>query len=317
MSSPRNALLPLILLAVLPILLAPAGQAATPVARSVARVALTFDDLPAHGPIPAGSSRIDIATRIIAALRAHKAPAVYGFVNARDLEPHPDDAAVLQAWRDAGMPLGNHAYSHMDLHANTAAAWEQDVLANEATLTRYMPGQDWHWLRYPYLREGDTPEKYRAVRRFLNEHHYRVAQVTLSFNDYAYNEPYARCLEKQDTKGIAWLQESYLARAAESLTQGQALSQTLFERDIPHVMLLHIGGFETVMLPRLLDLLQQRGFSLITLPDASQDDAYKSEPELTGNWNGTLLEQLARARKVTTTPSAYPDTFQKLEALCR
>jgi peptidoglycan-N-acetylglucosamine deacetylase len=293
-----------------------------------AQVALTFDDLPAHGPIPAGSSRVDIATKIIAALESHQAPPIYGFVNAKDLDQHPDDAQVLQLWRDAGFPLGNHAFSHMDLHANTVEAFEQDVLANEATLQRFMNGQDWHWLRYPFLREGDTPEKHRAVRAFLASHGYRIAQVTLSFDDYAYNEPYARCLAKQDTASIDWLKESYLTRAGESLTRGQEQAKTLFQHDIPHVMLLHIGGFETVMLPKLLDLLQQRGFALITLPEASRDPAYAMDPDLQANWNGTFLDQLLRARKPAAssaadaplprpTPPGQPGIFQKLGALCQ
>jgi peptidoglycan/xylan/chitin deacetylase (PgdA/CDA1 family) len=303
---------------------------------------LTFDDLPAHGPIPAGSSRVDIAQRIIEQLRAHQAPPIYGFVNAKDLIEHPEDAQVLRLWRDAGFPLGNHAFSHMDLHANSADAFQQDVLANEPTLRTYMEGQDWHWLRFPYLREGDTPEKYRAVRAFLAARGYRVAQVTLSFDDYAYNEPYARCLAKQDTKGIAWLQDSYLTRAGESLTHGQEAARTLFQHDIPHIMLLHIGGFETVMLGRLLDLLRQRGFALITLPEAARDPAYAADPTLPGNWNGTFLQQLLRAKQpppaapapTTSTPTASAPTaptptgpatappaaasiIEQLAALCR
>ncbi len=306
-------LLQLMVLVALPILLASTFSRAA----DGPRVALTFDDLPAHGPIPAGSSRVAIATSVIETLHKYHAPPVYGFVNARDLEQHPEDAEVLKRWRDAGFPLGNHTYSHMDLAANSAEALEQDVLANEATLTKFMAGEDWHWLRFPYLREGDTPEKYRAVRAFLAEHRYRVAQVTLSFDDYAYNEPYARCLDQQDTKAIEWLKTSYLERAEESLTRGQETAKALFQHDIPHVMLLHIGGFETVMLPHLLDLLQLRNFTLITLPEASQDPAYATDPALPGNWNGTFPGQWQRARQIPPTPSAFPDALAKLNTLCR
>jgi peptidoglycan/xylan/chitin deacetylase (PgdA/CDA1 family) len=277
-------------------------------------VALTFDDLPAHGPIPAGLTRVEIASRIIAALRQAKSPPVYGFINARQLEQKPEDAQVLKLWREAGFPLGNHAYTHMDLHTNAAEAFEQDITANEATLRAYMGSDDWHWFRYPYLREGDTPEKYRRVRTFLQQQKYRVAQVTLSFDDYAYNDPYARCLARNDTQGVAWLKDSYLARAAQSLTKGQEASQALFGRDIKHIMLLHIGGFETVMLPGLLDLLKERGFALTTLENASSDDAYRSEPALQ-SWNGTFLGQMMNARNPSK-PS--PDGFmEKVGAICR
>jgi peptidoglycan-N-acetylglucosamine deacetylase len=221
---------------------------------------------------------------------------------------------VLKLWRAAGYPLGNHAFSHMDLHANSADAFVQDVAANEPILGKLMANADWHWFRYPYLREGDTPDKYKAVRTFLDQQKYRVAQVTISFDDYAYNDPYARCLAKNDTNGIAWLEKSYLARADESLTKGQAAARTLFGRDIKHIMLLHIGGFETVMLPRLLELLKERGFALTTLEDASSDEAYRTEPA-GESWNGTFLEQLLKARGGPRPPA---DNFMReVAAVCK
>jgi peptidoglycan-N-acetylglucosamine deacetylase len=289
-------------------------SAAPPVPQG-ASVALTFDDLPSHGPIPNGLTRVEIANRIIAALRAAKAPPIYGFINARQLEQKPEDEEVLKVWRAAGNPLGNHAYSHMDLHANTAEAFQQDILKNEPELQKLMAGQDWHWFRYPYLREGDTTEKYRSVRAFLSQQKYRVAQVTLDFADYAYNEPYARCLAKNDTAAIEELKQGYLKGAAQSLTRGQESAKTLFGRDIKHSMLLHIGGFETVMLPHLLTLLKERGFALITLPDASSDDAYKTGVVLPQNYSGTFTGQLMNAKNLRRQQG--DDFMQRLATICQ
>jgi peptidoglycan/xylan/chitin deacetylase (PgdA/CDA1 family) len=293
-----------------------------------ASVALTFDDLPVHGPLPPGLTRDDIAKSIIRTLQDAHAPPIYGFVNAKRIDEDPGSARVLQLWRDAGFPLGNHTFSHMDLHTNSVGAFEHDILINEPTLRAYMGDKeagadinadlrnDWHWLRYPFLREGDTPEKYHSVRTFLNEHGYKVAEVTLSFADYAYNDPYARCLAKSNSQAIEWLQQSYLSAAKEDLERGQEMSQQLFGRDIKHVMLLHIGGFETVMLPRLLDVLQQRGVKLITLPEAESDPAYAIEPDLPSNWSGTFLQQMMVAKHIPEPPRAE-DPSAKLDALCR
>jgi peptidoglycan-N-acetylglucosamine deacetylase len=289
------------------------SSAAPPVPQGPS-VALTFDDLPSHGPIPTGLTRVEIANRIIAALRAANAPPIYGFINARQLESKPEDEEVLKVWRAAGYPLANHAYSHMDLHANPAEAFQQDVLKNEPALQKLMPGQDWHWFRYPYLREGDTTEKYRSVRTFLDGQKYKIAQVTLDFSDYAFNDPYARCLAKNDTAGIDQLKELYLTRAALSLTRGQEYSKALFGRDIKHIMLLHIGGFETVMMPHLLSLLKERGFTLTTLADAASDEAYKTEVVLPQNYNGTYLGQLMNAKALPRPPG--DNVFQKLGAMC-
>jgi peptidoglycan-N-acetylglucosamine deacetylase len=281
-----------------------------------ATVALTFDDLPSHGPLPPGVTRVEVATRIIDALRQGRAPAVYGFVNARAIERRPEEAEVLRLWRAAGFPLGNHAFSHMDLHTNTAEAFEQDVVANEATLRAHMGDAGWQWFRFPYLREGDTSEKHRLVQAFLKARGYQVAQVTISFHDYAWNEPYVRCLAKNDAQGLDWLSRSYLTAAAASLTRAQAAARALFGRDISHVMLLHIGVFQTVMLPRLLDLLAERQFTLTTLDTAHKDAAYRASADGLTAWNGTWLDQLGAARHLPSTPD--PDSpFATLGTICK
>src|SRR5258707_7859492 len=45
------------------------------------RIAITFDDLPAHGPLPPGETRLEVASKIIAALHNAHVPPIYGFVN--------------------------------------------------------------------------------------------------------------------------------------------------------------------------------------------------------------------------------------------
>jgi peptidoglycan/xylan/chitin deacetylase (PgdA/CDA1 family) len=279
-------------------------------------VALTFDDLPVHGPLPVGMTRLDIANSVIRALQAAHAPPSYGFVNAKGLEQEPASVAVLQAWRDAKFPLGNHTFSHMNLSTNSAESFEQDLIADEPTLEEHMGSEDWHWLRFPFLHEGDDLAKHHALHVFLDDHGYRVAEVTLSFGDYAYSVPYARCVAKNDQQGIEQLKRSYLEGAAKSLEDGRSLSEQLFGRDVKHVMLLHIGSIEAVMLPQLLELLKQRGFALITLSQAESDPVYSMHPDLSDHWDGTFLEQSMRAGHLAM-PKDSADWLAKLDAVCR
>jgi peptidoglycan/xylan/chitin deacetylase (PgdA/CDA1 family) len=293
------------------LLAAPAGpgaQAPPP------RIALTFDDLPVHAALPPGLTRVQVAKSIVDALVKGGVPEAYGFINAAAIEKDASLAEVLRLWRAAGFPLGNHAYSHMDLHANSAEAFARDVVANEAILRAHMGGQEWKWFRYPFLREGDTPAKYGAVRAMLASRGYRVAQVTISFDDYAYNDPYARCAAQGDRHAIAWLERSYMDRAAESLTRGQDAARRLFGRDISHVMLLHVGAFQTVMLPRLLDLLADRRFRIVTLAEAQADEAYSRTVQRPGPRAGTFLDQLETTRPAR--DPAAPNVFAQLSALC-
>ena len=155
-------------------------------------IAFTWDDLPSHSALPEGTTRVEIGDKIIAAWKAAKLPPVYGFVNGVRTQEEPESSAMLDHWRAAGLPLGNHAWSHMNFATHTTAEFEQDVLKGEGVVADRMKGQDWHWFRYPNLSEGDTPEKKAAVRKLLADRGYRIAGVTMSFGDYMWNAPYAR-----------------------------------------------------------------------------------------------------------------------------
>lgn len=280
------------------------------------QVALTIDDLPSHGALPPGMTRAEVAKNILKTLKDAHAPRVYGFVNAKKLEQHPEDIEVLKLWRSAGFPLGNHTYAHLSVNASTADEFDQNVAADEPELKSLMGRQDWHWFRYPYLWEGDTLEKRHAVRQYLKDHKYHIAQVTLDFEDYLWNAPYARCAEMNDTASIEWLKTSYIATAAEYIALGQSAAKLLYGRDIKHVLLLHIGGFETVMLPQLLNSLKRQGFRFITLPEAEKDPAYKSDPDLAMKDGGTLLDQMLEAKHLNLPP--HPEKpYDQLNSVCR
>jgi peptidoglycan/xylan/chitin deacetylase (PgdA/CDA1 family) len=283
-----------------------------------AEVAITVDDLPVHGALPSTTTRSEIAKKMIEAFKAKGVPGVYGFVNAKNIGANEDTEkdSVMKLWADSGFPLGNHTFSHIDLNTATVQAFEDEIVANESVLQGLMGARDWHWFRYPFLHEGDTLEKRHAVRKYLAEHGYKVAQVTLDFADYAWNNPYARCVAKQDAQGIEWLKSSYLSTAANDIALDRKLSVMLFGRDIKYVLLLHIGALDSVMLPDLLDLFKKQGFEFVSLEEAEKDPAYQSDPDAALPHGGTFLEQLTEAKHLKYPPHA-DRPMDRLDAICR
>ena len=279
-------------------------------------IAITVDDLPSHGALPSQTTRTDVALSMIHSLKAKGVPSVYGFMNARRLNTDPETAEVLKLWVDAGFLLGNHTYAHIDLHQSAAQVFAKDITANEPALESFMGSRDWHWFRYPFLHEGDTLEKRRTVRTYLHEHGYRVAQVTLDFQDYAWNDPYARCVAAGDLKAIAWLTASYLSSAADCVSLGQKMANLLYGRDIKHVLLLHIGAFDSVMLPALLDHLTQQGVHFASLTDAERDSAYQSDPDMPLSHGATMLDQLMQAKHMEYPPHTERP-LEKLNSICQ
>ena len=290
----------------------------SPVGAADMQVAITFDDLPEHGDLPPGISRAGVARSIIHTLKVRHAPPIYGFINADGLAGDPADGEVLRLWRAAGFSLGNHTFSHPDANVVTASTFEQDVLADESTLQKYMGGHNWHWLRLPYLHEGDTPEKRDEIASFIKMHRYHIAQVTLSFDDYAYNDPYARCIATGNAAAVAWLKQSFLDRASVDILAAHKMSELLYGRDIKHVLLMHIGAFDAVMLPKLLDMYKRRGVELISLPDSESDPAYKNADEQQFDWGGTMLEEQMIARGIPIPDFANrDDALDQIDALCK
>lgn len=278
-------------------------------------MAITFDDLPNHGEKPPSVTRVEIAQSILETIKLEQLPPVYGFINAAKVQADPITEPVLKAWRDAGQPLGNHTWSHPNLDDITAEAFEAEILKNEPMLKKYMPDQDWRWLRYPFLHEGDTLEKRRAVRVWLVEHHYQTAEVSMDFEDYLWNAPYARCVAKGDTAAIAKLHDSYLATADHYLTVFRTLSKMLYGRDVKYILLMHVGAFDAKMLPELLALYRKQGFSFISLQDAMTDPIYADDPDIGMRGGGAIQELMMEKRKLKFPPNSKP--YKELEATCR
>jgi peptidoglycan/xylan/chitin deacetylase (PgdA/CDA1 family) len=253
-----------------------AAVLAAGVSAGAQQIAFTWDDVPAHSALPVGETRAEIGQKLLEAMDAEHMKGVWGFVNGVALEREPASEPVMADWRSMGYPLGNHAWSHMNLNTSSLADWEADVLKNEPLLKNYAVGGEWHWLRFPYLAEGDTKEKRDGARKFLAEHHYKIAAVTMSFGDYMWNEPYARCVAKNDTASIAQLESNYLDAASQDADFRRAMAKALFGHDIPYVLLMHVGAFDARMLPRLLKMYREKGFSFITLEEAEKDPFYKS-----------------------------------------
>ena len=279
------------------------------------KLAITFDDLPRNGELPPGVTQAETAKNVVEILKKRHVPPVYGFVNAKKLEGSPDGAEGLKVWA-AAEPVGNHTYAHMDLEQNTAEAFEREIEENEPTLELLESKDTWHWLRYPYLHEGDTVEKRRAVRSYLKAHGYRIAQVSLDWEDYLWNFAYAKCVAKNDTKSMEWLRSSYLSTASAFLDLGREQAKLIYGHEINYVLLMHLGAYSSTILPDALDLLKKKGFKLVTLEEAESDAAYDGDPDVGLHDAGTMLDQWMQVKGIKDPPHAEKP-YKELENVCK
>lgn len=278
------------------------------------QLVITMDDLPVHGVMPAGETRVRVAERIVAAFKTAGVPEVYGFVNGAHVEREPETAAALSVW-GAAYPLGNHTWSHRSLNQVSAQVFEAEIERNEATLRRYGRGEPRRWLRYPYLVEGSAPAKRDSVRQALARRGYRIAAVTMDFSDWQWNEAFARCEAQGSPVALQALDSTYLVTVRDAANRSRSLSRALYGRDVPYILLTHISAYNARMLPRVLELYRREGFRFTTLEAAQRDSIYRRDTDPSQPAGPTSLEARASQRGLPIPPRV--DRMPMLAAVCR
>jgi peptidoglycan/xylan/chitin deacetylase (PgdA/CDA1 family) len=284
-------------------------------------LAITIDDLPRHGDLPPGVTRADLARKIVGILHDEKVGPVYGFINAQKSDQDPSLNEIYSIWTGAGNPLANHTYSHKSLNKISVEEFEREIDRNEETLQKVASKSNWRFFRYPYLIEGNTLEKRNAIRDYLKKKNYQVAEITVDFEDWSWNGPYARCMAKHDSKSIEWLKKTYLEDAVGSLQKAQEVSNGLFKRQIPHVLLLHIGAFDTEMLRSLIHAYREHGVKFASLEEVEKDPIYSLNPQVISNRGVELIYQVMQERGLTSkalgVTTQVPDREKELDGLCK
>jgi peptidoglycan/xylan/chitin deacetylase (PgdA/CDA1 family) len=294
---------------------------ATPVAPTVdreapIRVALTVDDLPTHGAFPPGMTHLQAHEKMLAAFAAHEVPKVYGFVNTGRTIDGQDADAPLRAWLAAGHPLGNHTQAHGRMKEMGVPAYLADIDLNDRVLATLVPDERTRRVfRYPFLYEGSDPASTRAVREHLAANRYRIAEVTIDFYDWAFNGPYVRCLALGDQNALDALRKTYVQHAIRMLQWSDEAARRVWQRPVPHILLMHVGSFSAEMIEPVLTAYEAENVEWITLDDAMEDPIYADLPVADGVTQGTLIEAMVDARGVDHPPwPEHPEAL--LGALC-
>jgi peptidoglycan/xylan/chitin deacetylase (PgdA/CDA1 family) len=266
------------------------------------RVAVTFDDLPGVSALGEGTPGLAAMTqKLLFAIRAAGVPAV-GFVNEGKLEVDGvRDAArvaLLRTWLDAGLELGNHTFSHPDLHHTELADFEADVVRGEET-TKALLGEKGRRLRYfrhPFLHTGRDLATKIALEKFLAARGYSVAPVTHDNGDWIFARAYVNASHRGDSGAMGRVAASYVAYMETKFDYFERESRALFGREIPQVLLVHANGLNADRFGDLAAMMRRRGYVFVPLDEALKDAAYGSPDTYTGAGGITWLHRWALTR---------------------
>lgn len=250
---------------------------------------MTIDDLPCVGPrnrLP--KKNIEL---IVGHLNKAKVVAT-GFVCG-----DRGNFNAVRVWLDAKFPLGNHTYSHPQFSKLTPAAYFADIEKNEKTyLANSKVNLKNGFFRFPYLDHGNCEEKVQAMENYCKKSGYRLAHVSLDTVDYRFAQEYAKPGQNHFIPGM------YAEHVEECAQHFASMSQLLFQRQIPLILLLHANELNADCLGQVLSRLSQNGWSFISLEKAIKDPIYQKylyRPPLSecrGDRN--LMNQIALSRGI-------------------
>jgi Predicted xylanase/chitin deacetylase len=272
--------------------------------KDVNSVAITFDDLPAINSVDGSlKAKQHIINKLVPKLKNLKIPAI-GFVNEIHLYENnslnKERVKLLRIWIDAGLELGNHTYSHCDLHNTPLDGYEKDFLRGEIITKKLLKekGKTPRYFRHPYLHTGIDLETKKSFEHFLAEKGYTVAPVTVDNSDWIFAAAYDKALQQNDTDLANKVAEEYIPYMESKFAYYERSSKTLFGRNIKQILLIHANNLNADNIDKLARMLVNRGYKFISIAEALTDTVYTSKDTFTGQGGISWIQRWALTKGI-------------------
>ncbi len=243
-------------------------------------IAVTIDDLPVVSTRADLKNRQQITNKLLDHIKKAKVPAI-GFVNENKLykDEKRDEAQIdlLRSWLDAGLELGNHTFSHVNIADVPLDKYEADILKGEIITKELLAAKsmEMRYFRHPYLWTGLSLETKNDLGKFLTKHNYTIAPVTMDNADYIFSRAYDVAFDKKDEKLMKKIGAAYVSYMENCFDYWERQSVKLFGREIKFILLLHANFINSDYFDDITETLKKRNYEFITLENALTDEAYK------------------------------------------
>lgn len=215
---------------------------------------------------------------ILDTLNKHSIKAA-AFVIGRNIETQRGKDLVA-AWDKAGHLIGNHTYSHRNFNAPEADlnAYQEDILRAEGLLKEYARFRK--YLRFPMLKEGDTPAKRDGMRSFMSQNGYRNGHVTIDNSDWAIDQRLTARLKKEPNADLKPYRDFYLEHMWARAEYYDSLAQRVAGRPVKHTILTHFNLLNGLFLNDVIQMLKGKGWQPIDAEDAFTDSVFLAQPKV-------------------------------------
>lgn len=234
------------------------------------------------------------------------------FVIGKNIEAD-EGKQLLTAWDRAGHRIANHTYSHTNLNSPDAdvKAYQDDILRAEALLKDFPRFAK--YLRFPFLKEGDTVAKRDAMRAFLAEHNYRNGHVTIDASDWYIDQRLTERLQSNPSANLKPYRDYYLEHMWSRAQYYNTLAQRVLGYQPRHTVLMHFNLLNALFLDDLIAMFKSKGWQPIDAEEAFTDPVFASKPNVIPAGE-SLIWSLAKEKGTLAKSLRYPAEDSRYEA---
>ena len=230
-------------------------------------LALTIDDLPF-----VGESKNFHLNMIIDTITSNEVPAT-GFIIASEV--NPKTWPTLKKFHDAGLSLGNHTLTHINLnHVNTGEYIDEIKTADKILAPLLTEPK---FFRYPYLVMGEGNKK-NQVMDYLSALNYHVAPITIDSKDFMFNQLLLSVPEPERRHFMNVLKPCYLDFIWQQTLIAEEHNRQTHKPDQAQILLIHANLLNAYALPDIINLYKQNGFKFVSLQNALATPETKVAP---------------------------------------
>lgn len=260
-------------------------------------IAITIDDLPF-----VGEYRNFHLNMIITTLTEQRVAAT-GFIIAKEVKPN--SWKTLKKFRDAGLSLGNHTFSHANLNQLDTQDYIDEIRKADNILKPVLTKPK--YFRYPYLAMS-SGSKRDDILCYLSHKKYRVAPITIDSKDFLFNQRLLATPEIARRTYFEELKPFYLDFIQAQTLNAEAYNQRNHREEQAQILLIHANLLNAYVLPEIIKQYRENGYTFVSLEDALKTfpDSYHCKNT---SYHTTPAAEKPPVTSLNNKPDADPDVF--------
>lgn len=220
-------------------------------------IALTIDDLPFVGEYR------NFHLNMIITTLAEQQVAATGFIIANEVQGN--NWEMLQKFRDTGLGLGNHTFSHANLNQLETKDYITEIRKADKILAPVLTQPK--YFRYPYLAMSSGAKR-DAVLCYLSRKNYTVAPITVDSKDFIFNQRLLAVPELDRRAYFEELKPFYLDFIWQQTLEAEIHNQKNHKTEQAQILLIHANLLNAYVLPEIIKLYRDNGYVFVNLEDA-------------------------------------------------